>query len=389
MVDGATVGPGTAVLTVDADGHVMEPPSMWDEYLDPEYKGRGIRIAQTRKHGHEYLVFDDKPAPYPPAGLLGVLGGLGMDFRDLYTPGKVTFEESFPPAGWDPHERLAVMDSERIDVSVLYPTMGLFWEGWMGDDRDLLAAYCRAYNDWVWDFCATDARRLIPAGHVSLRNLDAAVAEVHRLANRGFRTIFIAPDVIDGHRFSEPMFDPFWRACEEAELPVGLHVVARPVRDHAVPDVFDGVNLPFHVSMSFPSDVMYGFAAAMFEGLFERFPRLKMLLLEAGGGWVPHFLDRMDVKWEKLAHVDTTLTMKPSEYFERQVWVSVDPDEKTLSTTVSQVGARKIVWASDYPHADGELGVVEEVLEAVEDLAPDDQRLISGGNVANLYGIER
>ena len=108
-----------------------------------------------------------------------------MDFRDLYTPGKVTFEESFPPAGWDPHERLAVMDSERIDVSVLYPTMGLFWEGWMGDDRDLLAAYCRAYNDWVWDFCATDARRLIPAGHVSLRNLDAAVAEVHRLANRG------------------------------------------------------------------------------------------------------------------------------------------------------------------------------------------------------------
>ena len=187
-----------------------------------------------------------------------------MDFRDLYTPGKVTFEESFPPAGWDPHERLAVMDSERIDVSVLYPTMGLFWEGWMGDDRDLLAAYCRAYNDWVWDFCATDAQRLIPAGHVSLRNLDAAVAEVHRLTTRGFRTIFIAPDVIDGHRFSEPMFDPFWRACEEAELPVGLHVVARPVRDHAVPDMFDGVNLPFHVSMTFPSDVMYGFAAAMF-----------------------------------------------------------------------------------------------------------------------------
>ena len=389
MVDAATVGPGTGVLTVDADGHVMEPPSMWDEYLEPEYKGRGIQIAHTRKHGHEYLVFDGKPAPYPPAGLLGVLGGLGMDFRDLYTPGKVTFEESFPPAGWDPHERLAVMDTEHIDVSVLYPTMGLFWEGWMGDDRDLIAAYCRAYNNWVWDFCATDPKRLIPAGHVSLRNLDAAVAEVHRLAKRGFRTLFIAPDAIDGHRFSEPIFDPFWRACEEAELSVGLHVVARPVRDHAVPDVFDGVNLPFHVSMSFPSDVMYGFAAAMFEGLFERFPRLKMILLEAGGGWVPHFLDRMDVKWEKLAHVDTTLAMKPSEYFERQVWVSVDPDEKTLSTTVSQIGPGKIVWASDYPHADGELGVVEEVLEAVEDLGPNDQRLILGGNVASLYAIER
>ena len=62
---------------------------------------------------------------------------------------------------------------------------------------------------------------------------------------------------------------------------------------------------------------------------------------------------------------------------------------KTLSTTVSQIRPGKIVWASDYPHADGELGVVEEVLEAVEDLAPDDQRRILGGNVANLYGIER
>lgn len=384
----ATIELDAGVLCVDADGHVMEPTSMWDEYLDPQFKGRGIRIEHTRKHGHEYLVFDGRPAPYPPAGILGVMGGLGMDFRDLYTPGKVTYEGSFPPAGWDPHERLKVMDAERVDISVLYPTMGLFWEGWMGDDRELLAAYCRAYNNWIWDFCATDPTRLIPAGHVSLRNPDAAVDEVHRLAKKGFRAVFIAPDLIDGHRFSETMFDPFWQACQDENLPVGLHVVARPVRDHAVPDVFDGVNLPYHVSMCFPSDVIYGFAAAMFEGLFERFPRLRMVLLEAGGGWVPHFLDRMDVKWTKLQHVDTTLSMKPSEYFERQVWVSVDPDETTLATTVGQIGAGKVLWATDYPHADGELGVVAEVLEAVEHMPTDDQHRILGRNAAELYGLE-
>ena len=156
-------------------------------------------------------------------------------------------------------------------------------DGDVGGLRELLAAYCRAYNNWIWDFCEKDRKRLIPAGHVSLRNPEAAVAEVHRLAKKGFRAVFIAPDLIDGHRFSETMFDPFWQACEDEELPVGLHVVARPVREHAVPDVFDGVNLPYHVSMCFPSDVMYGFAAAMFEGLFERFPRLRMVLLEAGG----------------------------------------------------------------------------------------------------------
>src|SRR5204863_8228312 len=90
----ATIDLDAAVLTVDADGHVMEPTSMWDEYLDPPFKGRGIRIEHTRKHGHEYLVYDNQPAPYPPAGILGVMGGLGMDFRDLYTTGKVHYEGS-------------------------------------------------------------------------------------------------------------------------------------------------------------------------------------------------------------------------------------------------------------------------------------------------------
>jgi predicted TIM-barrel fold metal-dependent hydrolase len=102
---------------------------------------------------------------------------------------------------------------------------------------------------------------------------------------------------------------------------------------------------------------------------------------------VPHFLDRMDVKWTKLNHIDTTLSMKPSEYFERQVWVSVDPDEATLASTASMVGANKILWATDYPHADGELGVVDEVLEAVEDFTDDAQRQILGTNAAGLYGL--
>jgi predicted TIM-barrel fold metal-dependent hydrolase len=85
--------------------------------------------------------------------------------------------------------------------------------------------------------------------------------------------------------------------------------------------------------------------------------------------------------------VDTTLSMKPSEYFERQVWVSVDPDEKTLATTVGQIGAGKVLWATDYPHADGELGVVAEVLEAVEDMSETDQHRILGRNAADLYGF--
>ncbi len=368
---------------VDADGHVTEPVDLWQTYLEPRYRSRALRIEHNEQ-GWEYFVADGKPSVMRP-GILGVLGGIGMDARALLTPGKVTYHEACPEAGRDGGARLKVMDAERIDVALLYPTLGLLWERDIQDPA-LAAAHARAYNDWLFDYCAADPRRLGAIGHISLKDVDAAVTEVQRVARRGAKGVFIQPERVHGIRPSDPHFDPFWRVCVEVDLPVGLHVIARPPTECAVPCWFGGGNYVHHVGVTFPSDVMYCFTHALMEGLFERHPKLRMVLLEAGGGWVYSFLERLDHKMRMFAFA-TTLKRLPSEYFRDHVWVSIDPDEATTEAMAGLLGADKFMWASDYPHVDGQMGVVDEVYEMTPHMAAAERNKILGDNAVGLYKL--
>src|SRR5262245_34002137 len=139
--------------TVDADGHVTEPAEIFREYIEPKYRDRALHIERNER-GWEFLVIDNHPSVLQP-GILGVLGGIGMDAKQRLTPGMVDYRDSCPPAGYDGAERLKVMDDEGIDYALLYPTLGLVWER-DTDDAELAAAHARAYNDWVADYCAAD-----------------------------------------------------------------------------------------------------------------------------------------------------------------------------------------------------------------------------------------
>ena len=157
------------VVTVDADGHVLEPRDTWQRYLEPGLRERAIRIERDHE-GIEVLLVDGRPH-LGLRGRLGALGGIGMDSADLMTVGQRSYEDGCPPGGYDPHARLAVMDQEQIDVALLYPTIGIAWEGLVRDPQ-LATAYCRAYNRWIVDFCSTDRRRLVPIAHICLMDPD-------------------------------------------------------------------------------------------------------------------------------------------------------------------------------------------------------------------------
>jgi len=374
---------GQQLRNVDVDGHVTEPADLWERYLPAELRARAIRIEQNDQ-GWEYLSVDNRPSVMRP-GIMGILGGIGMDARELLTPGKVSYRDACPAAGYDGTARLTVMDAEKIDYALVYPTLGLLWERDVTDAR-LAAAYARAYNDWVFDYCAANPRRLGVVGQISLKDVDLAVAEVKRVAARGAKAVFLQPERVNGVRPSDPHFDPFWRACVETGLPVGLHVIARPPTECAVPCWFGGTNYVHHVGITFPSDVMYCFTHALMEGLFERHPKLRMVLLEAGGGWVYSFLERLDHKMKMFSWA-TSLKRLPSEYFHDNVWVSIDPDEATTEPMAKLLGANKLMWASDYPHADGQMGVVDELYEMTPHMAEADRNLILGENAVRLYKL--
>jgi len=372
-------------LVVDADGHILEPANTWIRYIDPQYRDRAIRVERDA-NGYEFLSIDNKPlmALY---GQLGALGGIEMDAEPLLTPGKRTYADGCPPGSYDPKARLQVMDQEGIDIALLYPTIGICWEGAVQDAK-LATAYTRAYNRWLVDFCREDPKRLFPVAHISLLDPEGAVEETIRARKDGCVGVYLSPDMEarGGKHFDDQAFVRFWDTVQDLGMPVGFHVV---VRDQPFfrewffrPGAPDGL-----FGFAFLAiDVMAAFTQMLSVGMFERYPRLKCSVLEAGANWIAAWLDRLDHKYRVMAH-RTPIRMKPSEYFYRQCLISVDPDESTTAEIVQHIGADYFIWASDYPHIDASFGVVAELKERLAPLPEADRRKVLGENAIRFYGL--
>lgn len=369
---------------VDADGHVLEPADTWVQYIDPQYRDRAIRIAYDND-GYENLLIDNKPLELI-RGHLGVLGGIGMDPEALHVNGKMTYADGSPPGSYDPRARLKVLDEEGIDIALLYPTIGICWEGVVKDPK-LATAYTRAYNRWLADFCRENPKRLYSIAHISLLDPEGAVEETIRAKKDGCVGIYLSPDMAarGGKHFDDPAFVRFWETAQDLQMPVGFHVV---VRDQPA---FQGW---FHRDLRdrlfgftfLAIDVMAAFTQMLAWGMFEKYPRLKCTVLESGANWISAWLDRMDHKYRVMAAY-SPLTMPPSEYFYRQCLVSADPDETLTAPVVEHIGAQYFVWASDYPHVDASFGVVKEMKERLAPLSEEAQRQVLGENAVRFYNL--
>jgi predicted TIM-barrel fold metal-dependent hydrolase len=376
-----STAPGPSPV-VDADGHVLEPADTWEKYIDPAYRDRAIRIARDEQ-GYEVLLIDGQPLK-TLRGALGALGGIEMDTTRLLTRGQMTYAEGSPAGGYDPVERLRVMDGEGIDSVLLYPTIGICWEGHVSDGG-LATAYTRAYNRWLADFCRTDPRRLHPVAHVSLLDPEGAVQETIRARRDGCVGIFLSPDLAarGGRHFDDPLFARFWETAQELEMPIAFHVVVRDRQWFRQWQRRDPSDALFSIAF-LAIDVMAAFTQMLSAGMFERYPRLKCAVLEAGSNWIAAWLDRLDHKYRIMK--DRT-PLEPSAYFFRQCLISADPDESVTAQMVEHLGADYFIWASDYPHIDASFGVVRELKERLAPLSEEARRKVLGENAQRFYRL--
>ena len=158
---------------VDADGHILEPPDLWETYLEPKYRDRALRIV-TDEHGLEELEIGGRRSTMSRKGFPSTLGAMGdPDLGGMQRDPERTYLDEAPYGSMDPAQRL---DAEGIDAAVLYTTIGLLWEAEL-DDAELSQAYTRAYNRWICEFCA-DSPRLVPTAHLSLSDPAAAAKEI-------------------------------------------------------------------------------------------------------------------------------------------------------------------------------------------------------------------
>ncbi len=379
----AIAEPGTFV--VDADSHVLEPPGLWEEYLEDRYKDRAIRIVKTPQ-GTEQLIVDKQVVM--PGGLAG-LGGVDHEPSELFTNPKLSYLDGAPRASMDTDARLQLLDEWGVDAGVIFPTIGILWD--KPDDPELAMAYARAYNRWQWDFASPRLDRLIPIAHVPLYDADLALEELRRCMKLGFKGVFVAPEPVGGRRPSHDDFAPLWHELEEAGLPFCLHVIVRFTR--VVSGGFtqwfsrergEG-NSVFTFGLGGTFQLIPAISALVCDGMFDRYPRLKALVVESGAGWAGYIMDRLDEKYERFG--SPWIKQKPSEYFRRNVWVVFDPGERSIDAQCDLLGEDHLLWGSDYPHIDSHAEAPQEIRQSVAGLSDRGRRLVLGENARALFQL--
>jgi predicted TIM-barrel fold metal-dependent hydrolase len=251
-------------------------------------------------------------------------------------------------------------------------------------------ALCRAYNDWLADYCRTDPARLVGVAMLPLVDVDASVRELERATTElGFRGAFMRPNPYAGRPIHHPVYDRFWECAAALGVPVTVHEGLSDGIPTLGRDRFENPAM-LHV-LSHPFEQMAACAGLVLGGVLDRHPTLKVAFLESGSGWLPYWLERMDGHVETWGKLLPAVRTKPSDYFRRQCFISTDPEDGAgmVEAVVRLVGDDCIVWASDYPHPDAHFpGAVAESLEKMSGIGDESRRRIFAGNAARLYGID-
>jgi len=370
---------------IDADGHVLEPPDVWEKYIDPQLRDRTMRI-RTNSQGHEYLEIDGRPSKFFDMRIFALVGTMGQSPEEAAKLVNRSYHEVAPFGAMDAKERVQLLDQEGLVAAILYPTLGLAWECEV-EDPELAAAYARAYNRWIIDFCSDSGGRLIPIAHISLADPHEAARELARCVKAGAKGAFLAPYTPTNKAHAHPDHEVFWAAAQDLDVVVGIHPTGEPPAKRVYQRFKDMKWAVWYHNVLGGQGPQQAFFALWQYGLFDRFPTVKVALLESGAGWIGAALDRMDTTYETSLGKTVPLKEKPSFYFRRQCWISGDPDETALPLIMEHVGADRFFWATDFPHFDHPRNYLEELGQLVSSLSEQSRQGILGTNVARAYGL--
>ena len=280
-----------------------------------------------------------------------------------------------------PEDRLSAMDTQEIDTAVIYPTSGLG----IGRVREqaFQVALCRAYNDFIADYCKASPR-LKAVANLPVGNPEEAVKELTRSVTKlGLSGAMLAAQA-HNKNFGNKEFHPLYEEAQSLGAPLAIHAFGG---DEAGSEIFDQFICIHTTGHPFP--VLRQLTGMMFGGIPELFPKLKLAFLEIGCGWLPYWMERMDEEWEKRGKAEAPLCKKrPSEYMSHgQIYYGCEPEEKTIGYVVGEIGSERIMYASDYPHWDMSWPESGVLIWRREDLSPEAKKNILGDNARRLYNL--
>jgi len=361
----------------DSDMHVFDAADLYEKHMDPKW---GERIPRGRRDGRHGRIEFKLGSGETLRGISEVIDHGQKVVADRY---------DFAVArDYDSVSQLEAMDREGLDVAVLFRTSPLHCDETL--EPEYANDLCRAWNDWIADFSKENPERLKASALITLHDVDLAVGEVRRVVKElGIRALSLCPEPINGRRVHDRCFDPLWGEIEKLGIALCFHPPARPKQEQVANRFFGHPNANIvALALRNPLELIQAVSSFCAGGVLEKFPKLRVAFLEGNCAWLPWLLYRLDERAKLHGPLaDVPLSCKPSDYFLRQCFISVDPDEYLVTDVVKRIGDENIVVSTDYPHIDAHFPrAIDEFLD-IDELSDVSKKKILWDNCARLYGI--
>jgi predicted TIM-barrel fold metal-dependent hydrolase len=368
---------------ISVDDHVLEHPRVWEERLSTTKWGDRIPHVE-RSNGADRWVVDGQTLPLTGRGSIGAL----------------LADRAASPAHWsevpaqahDPAERLKAMDVDRVDVSVLYPTVAGMAGETFGQlqDPELELACVQAYNDWLLEEWASASPRFVPQCLVPLAPIDSAVAEIRRAVGKGHRgVIFPATPMLlrDLPHINEQVYDPIWAACEELQVPVCFHSGSSSRMEFPLyTDLSPSLQAALSV-VNRPLAAISVFSNVLYSHILVRHPRLKVVFAESSLGWGAYELELADHEFERQRLHQEAGEVRPSELFRRQCYLTGCFDRAGIELR-AYIGLDNILWETNFPQASSTWPSSWDAIgTSFQDVPEAERAQLLVGNAAQLYGL--
>lgn len=376
---------------MDADIHVIEPADLYQRFMDPKWGDRIPRANGPRGATGIYVYTDAEgtivrtPPSEASQGRMTYLGSKTFEPDPRFVEAQAR--------NYDAQAMVEAFDVEGIDLGVVFRTNPLFAD----ESQEPMYAYAiaAAWNDYAADYASFSPDRIKIAAQIPLHDPEMAAAEARRcIGDLGHVGLCVLPEPINGRAIFHRDFDVLWDAIQETGAPVCIHATSSP-NQPAVGNRFIHAHSAGLVGpLSQPLENIMAVASFLYSGILERFPYLRVAFLEGNCAWLPWLLYRLDDRYEGAQglhyagpRVHAKLSLKPSEYYARQCFTSMDADEYLGADVINRIGDDTLLFSSDWPHGDAPYPHATETLLSLEGIGEASKRKMMWDNPRRLYGM--
>lgn len=387
--------------TFDADNHYYEPVDCFTRHMPAEHRHLAFQLAVVG--GREQPVVDGRPVvPMAAGGFFrgetprpGSLREMMRTIKKSGTRegGRSPLVGPIEPGAFDRDTRIAWLDANGIEATLMFPSTGVTVEPTFGGDPDLIWLNYRAFNRWLEeDWGLGSAGRIYSAPLISLCDRDAACAELDWALERGCRVVNLSAGPANGRSPGDPWFDPFWARMDEARVICAIHVGDAGYNARLSADWGEATAAPSYQMSAFQWTHQFGdrpimetISALIYGNLFSRFPNLVIASIENGSLFVDYLLKLMDkmvgMGWGG-PWPGGRLTERPSNVFREHVYVSPFHEED-IRGLAELIGAERVLFGSDWPHPEG-LAVPSDFADELSGMSQGDIEAIMRTNLQRL-----